>query len=254
MKTLVLLSGGMDSAVALGLAVKMYGPENVETVTFNYGSKHNVKENLAAQRLAEYYTVKNHFIELDVQKLIGIERVRQYRQAFKDAGLEEKMLYVFHADDGWDEWNWCIENTKSKYVCFESIRAGMKVLPYGQLMKKCFDAGVRVHALAMTRPNFCKQFPFYSVDSSTWVNVVRFGAVQIWNEREGKFDTVTLNKENVQRLHLSPTLLKTNREKDLQRYKRYFAVQQYVKMQVWMTNLWNGRGITYKEKEKEYDV
>ena len=92
MKALVLLSGGMDSAVALGLVVKMYGSENVETVTFNYGSKHNVKENLAAQRLAEYYTVKNHFIELPFVNKLFKSALLQSGEKLPEGHFEDPIM------------------------------------------------------------------------------------------------------------------------------------------------------------------
>lgn len=64
MKAMVVLSGGMDSATALAKAVSEFGAENVETVTFNYGSKHNAKENRCAQILADHYKVNNTLLEL----------------------------------------------------------------------------------------------------------------------------------------------------------------------------------------------
>jgi 7-cyano-7-deazaguanine synthase len=63
-KTLVVLSGGMDSAVALAMMVRDYGPDGCHAVTFNYGSKHNARENQAARLLAEHYKVNHTLIEL----------------------------------------------------------------------------------------------------------------------------------------------------------------------------------------------
>jgi 7-cyano-7-deazaguanine synthase len=61
MKSLVILSGGMDSAVCLASAVKLY--DNVETITFDYGQKHD-REIVRAKLLSKHYAVKNHLIEL----------------------------------------------------------------------------------------------------------------------------------------------------------------------------------------------
>ena len=60
MKALVILSGGMDSAVCLASAVKLY--DNVETITFDYGQKHD-REIVRAKLLSKHYAVKNHLIE-----------------------------------------------------------------------------------------------------------------------------------------------------------------------------------------------
>ena len=57
-KVLVLLSGGIDSAVSLALAIDKYGKENVFTITFDYGQK-NSNEIKFSQLLANHYEVKN---------------------------------------------------------------------------------------------------------------------------------------------------------------------------------------------------
>jgi 7-cyano-7-deazaguanine synthase len=63
-KALVVLSGGMDSATALAWTIHGCGAENVETVTFCYGSKHNSMENVAAKEIADHFKVNNILIEL----------------------------------------------------------------------------------------------------------------------------------------------------------------------------------------------
>ncbi len=66
MKVLVLLSGGVDSATCLGLAINQYGKENVVTLSISYGQKH-AKEIEAAKKVAAYYQVE--FIYLDLAKI-----------------------------------------------------------------------------------------------------------------------------------------------------------------------------------------
>jgi len=62
MQTVVVLSGGMDSAVLLARYVK--GGDSVCTISFNYGSKHNEREHQSAVALCEYYRVGNEYIRL----------------------------------------------------------------------------------------------------------------------------------------------------------------------------------------------
>lgn len=63
MKKLVVLSGGMDSGTLLGYATQ--GTlDHIETITFNYGSKHNARENKCAEDLARYYGVSNRLVHL----------------------------------------------------------------------------------------------------------------------------------------------------------------------------------------------
>lgn len=63
MKTLIVLSGGMDSATALGFAMQN-NFEVIGAVHFQYGSKHNAKELIAAQALADHYKIKLHIVPL----------------------------------------------------------------------------------------------------------------------------------------------------------------------------------------------
>ena len=62
-RLVVLLSGGIDSAVALALAIKEHGKDNVESITFDYGQK-NYNEILYSQELAKHYGITNTIIKI----------------------------------------------------------------------------------------------------------------------------------------------------------------------------------------------
>lgn len=64
-KILVLLSGGLDSATCLGLAVEKAGAENVIALNAYYGQRHK-KEMECAKALTEYYGVEYHTADLSV--------------------------------------------------------------------------------------------------------------------------------------------------------------------------------------------
>ena len=42
-KALVIFSGGQDSTTCLFLAIKEFGAENVEVITFQYGQRHAIE-------------------------------------------------------------------------------------------------------------------------------------------------------------------------------------------------------------------
>ena len=63
MRALVLTSGGCDSTVCLALAVRDYGKENVATVIFDYGQRHD-KEIESAKRVADYYDVPYYIFDV----------------------------------------------------------------------------------------------------------------------------------------------------------------------------------------------
>jgi 7-cyano-7-deazaguanine synthase len=71
-KAVVLVSGGMDSAVALSLALR--DNDEVVAVSFDYGSKHNAVEKAAAKRLINWYRENGHIIEhveIDLPRIFG---------------------------------------------------------------------------------------------------------------------------------------------------------------------------------------
>ena len=59
----VLSSGGCDSSVCTGLAVKEFGRNNVVTVSISYGQRHT-KELLCAAEIARYYELYHEVIDL----------------------------------------------------------------------------------------------------------------------------------------------------------------------------------------------
>ena len=62
-KALVLLSGGLDSSVCLGLAVDKYGAGEVLALSVFYGQKHD-KELKASEKIASHYNVQRITLDL----------------------------------------------------------------------------------------------------------------------------------------------------------------------------------------------
>ena len=68
MRALVLSSGGVDSATALGMAVSKHGAKNVVALSILYGQKHD-KELIASDAVAKYYGVEH--ISIDVSTIFS---------------------------------------------------------------------------------------------------------------------------------------------------------------------------------------
>ena len=68
MKSIILLSGGLDSLVSLGLGIKKY---NIKlAITFDYGQKSSSQEIQAAKNICKYYKIKHKVIKLNWLKKI----------------------------------------------------------------------------------------------------------------------------------------------------------------------------------------
>lgn len=67
-KSIILLSGGLDSLVSLGLSKEKY---NIElAITFDYGQKSALYEIEASKNICDYYKIKHEVIKLDWLKNI----------------------------------------------------------------------------------------------------------------------------------------------------------------------------------------
>ena len=67
-KSIILLSGGLDSIVALGECKEKYGIELA--LTFDYGQKSLTQEISASKKVCEFYNIKHKIIKLDWLKEI----------------------------------------------------------------------------------------------------------------------------------------------------------------------------------------
>ena len=65
---IILLSGGLDSVVSLGLVRENY--KNILALTFDYGQKSGVQEIESSQRIAIHFGISHKVIELDWLKKI----------------------------------------------------------------------------------------------------------------------------------------------------------------------------------------
>ncbi len=64
-KAIVLLSGGMDSAICLGVAIKKWGKKNILAVSFNYQQRHGIELQLAKKRCHDQ-VIDHQVIDLSV--------------------------------------------------------------------------------------------------------------------------------------------------------------------------------------------
>ncbi len=69
-RALVVLSGGQDSTTCLYWAMKRFGPENVSSVTFDYGQRHGLELQCAA-RVAALAGVSNEVLPIDTFAALG---------------------------------------------------------------------------------------------------------------------------------------------------------------------------------------
>ena len=130
------------------------------------------------------YNIKN-FIELDIDKIIGYEKVKQIREKIEKE-TNKKSIPVFHLTRGIEEYKKLIKNYP--YVCIGGIaikdikkKDYKKIFP--TLLKMAKLQNCKVHGLGFTASNV-NEFDFYSVDSSSWRTSIRYALIGIFDNKK----------------------------------------------------------------------
>lgn len=121
------------------------------------------------------YEIDN-FIELDLDAIIGIKEVERLRAKLERL-TGRQCMPVWHKSRGWDYWLRMVQ--EYKYVCIGGI-AAWDITPaeigiFRPLLAEAKKNDCKVHGLGFTNTTKLAQFPFYSVDSSSWNSGARWG-------------------------------------------------------------------------------
>ena len=140
MKALVLSSGGADSTVCVALAVEKLGRENVATVSFEYGQKHD-RELICAQKIADFYSLKHFVLSLEnILKFSDCSLLKNSTQAIEHKSYADQI-----AEKG--------EGKVSTYVPF---RNGLMLSSAAALAQSIYpeeDCEIGLELMQMMRPD-----------------------------------------------------------------------------------------------------
>lgn len=193
----------------------------------------------------EYAPLFDFFCELDLQELVGQEVVDEWRARVNEAGLGHKLITVWHSANSWADYERLLDTTKSRYIALEGIRPGQPMIAYNRFLKEAYKRQIRVHGFAFTRTELLRQFPFWSVDSSSWTASIRYGKLHFW---DGKTLRVIDPKlAHFAKYNIPVALHSSMRSKDASKAKLEFSAVQFQKMQTFFTRYWEGRGIRWQD-------
>lgn len=118
----------------------------------------------------------NHFFELDIDSIVGIYEVEKLRNKL-ELLTGKQCIPVWHKSRGLEYWK---KMTKEyNYVAIGGIvTKEIKKQEYNMftgLLQLAKKEQCKVHALGFTNVDLLKKYPFYSVDSTTWLSGNRFG-------------------------------------------------------------------------------
>jgi hypothetical protein len=139
----------------------------------------------------KYHDIKL-FFELDIDPIVGLKEVERLRDLLEKTA-ERKCIPVWHKSRGLQYWKQMCKDYD--YVAIGGIvTQEIKRSEYDvflPLLKIARQNNTKVHGLGFTNLKGMVKYPFYSVDSTSWLSGNKFGAVYLFN---GK----TMQKQNKQ--------------------------------------------------------
>lgn len=216
-------------------------------------NKNTIKESLEEyfkhylKWVEENYAYFDYFIELDIGEIVGQKRVLEWRDEIKAKGLYKKCITVMHPRVmSWDDYVKLLDDSESRYVAIESDRKYRKRLSYNKYLKIAYEKGVKVHGFAMTKMKGLNDFPFASVDSSSWKAGAQYGTTKVITKTglknvrfKSKEDCFSIKKISMD-IH--------SKNKETNRNCRYLlSAEAYQKIEDYFTGLWKSRGVIWKD-------
>ena len=169
-----------------------YGDFLLDSGAFTFmQDKGNVKDwEEYIERYADFIKRNNvqKFFELDIDKVVGYEKVKQYRKRLEDL-TGRQCIPVWHKSRGYAEYvRHCEEYSYvaiGGYVVKELTSKDYELFP--MMIQKAHQNGAKVHCLGFTKLSCLSKYHFDSVDSTAWTTGNRFGFIY-------KFDGKTMRK------------------------------------------------------------
>lgn len=134
-----------------------------------------------------------HFFELDIDVIVGLEKVEQMRARLEDL-TGKQCIPVWHKSRGKDYWLKLIQ--EYSYVAIGGI--AIKTIKRDEykyftwFLNEARKHNCNVHGLGFTNLKGLEKYPFYSVDSTSWLSGNQFGAVYKFNgQTMEKYDKPT---------------------------------------------------------------
>lgn len=210
--------------------------------------------------VVQNYDKFDFFVELDIQEIVGIAKVNEWRQAYRDAGIIDKIIPVWHyLPNNWKDWEeWCDE-WESRYIGIEGPRGDRGILPYNRFLKHAYDRQCKVHGFGLVQQEILWKCPFYSVDSTLWKMAVMYGSVLKYDELNHKLIYIQHPKKLMQSkgytLQDVKTFYKQHHENlfyatqtDEAKARGLLTSGQAIQtMAEHYTKIWGGRGISWEE-------
>ena len=197
--------------------------------------------------LIKNYHRIDYYAELDIGEIVGQETVLEWRKRLKEHNIYDKCVTVYHPKVmTWEDYIDMLEDSQSGYVALEGDRSGRKRLNYNKLIKPAYERGIKVHGFAMTKTEVLKNYPFYSVDSTSWLQSEMYGTIPFHNDGRIQGCRYKDKDKLIQKLGDLDVNILFGEDKALRRlYTMKIGIKAYKEYEQFYTELWQKRNINW---------
>ena len=121
--------------------------------------------------------------DLDLQYLVGNEKVYEWRKKYFEPFMLETgipVCFIYH-EEGLDQWEYMCK--RYPYVGFSlNVDGNVEESDLRDKFRIAEKYNTLVQGMASTRTAMLTEYPFYTVDSTTWNVGLKYGEISVWNE------------------------------------------------------------------------
>lgn len=214
--------------------------------------------------LKKYGKLFDIIVEPDIGEVIGVgyDKIKKWRKECIKLGLLDKLVVVSHYkyfDNLFGDWKkeWERLLKEYRYVAIGDAPTGAVLHNHFVLWNKLGQKN-RVHGFAETKPTKLKEYPYWSVDSTSWQCGSRYGILMLYDKAKiigYRIDRKNPEKSKGEFAKLYKYLdneIKQNYLREIWDYSKggklrdQYNIRTYMKIEEDINNIWLNRGMIWK--------
>ena len=169
---------GADWIMDSGLFTMMFGAGSHIT----YNEKDLLEYTYKYLNSMKEINYENYIVEMDVHKVLGVDKLKKFRGIFEKEYDIEKTIYVWHKEEGQDGFDKLCKRYPYIAISIPELRIVLK--GKGSLHKAVahmigrankINPNIKIHLLGCTQQGLMEQSGYYSCDSTSWLSAGRYG-------------------------------------------------------------------------------
>jgi hypothetical protein len=114
-------------------------------------------------------------------------------------------------------------------------------------LREAYKRDVKVHGFALTNSQITTEYPFYSVDSTTWINTSAFGTVLCLDDFANMRQKPANSKKALLKNNIPVDMASIHRKVGDRVKKLNYAAERFREYEQRLTSLWEARGVHWKD-------